>query len=171
MRWGLVVALLVCGCGTKAASQGACTQVTDEACCVNGVLSGAPCMRDGALVCLSGGFPCNEMGYPNSECAQKCVAPDTVGEVLTDVSSDLQVPDAGSDTSACNQAEKGNLCCCDTDLHIDLVCGADGQWTCPGYYHLYSGVDCAYASGHGPCTMPLVDVPNWRKPDATTFEE
>ena len=75
-----------------------------------------------------------------------------------------------TDTSTCNQAETSNLCCCQTDMHADLVCGADGHWTCAGYYQLYSGVDC-HSIG-GPCSFPVVDVVEpWHPWDAGTWGE
>ncbi len=88
-----------------------CGQVTDTACCRNGVLTVDPCVIDGQITCLNGGFPCNMMGGKNSECAQKCGAdvqgdtsdaPDTVDsdpQPYAPVAATLPVQTTGCDAT------------------------------------------------------------------------
>ena len=176
MRWGLLLCLVLLGCHAKSGSSApdavvvadaqlaevvadsvpagtACNSVTDTACCVDGKLQGQPCVlasAPGKIICPAGGFPCNMMYGNTSECGYKCIGPD------------------GRGPWACNQAEKANLCCCNTELHTDPVCGNWGKWMCPASFQLYSGADCNYTSG--PCSMPLDIMQYDLGPDAGSAE-
>ena len=110
-----------------------CYPVSDTACCLNGVLSGNPCVLDGKVTCPGGGVACSTMGGSNS-CTVKC------GADLADDTAD--VPDV-ADTA--DVQEVGPVDC--AKLVADWAafvaahegCAVDG--------------DCTVAGGAGSCDL------------------
>ena len=110
-----------------------CLPVTDMACCVGGVISGAPCSLNAVLVCPNGGFPCGMMGGTASECHQKCGADVAIAD--TPVSWPIGTcPDAASIGTSCTSdglvCNYGQECCCGS-CYTSTVCTCDGKgWSC-----------------------------------------
>ncbi len=110
-----------------------CMPVTDMACCVGGVVAGAPCMLNGVLVCSNGGFACGMMGGSGSECAKSCGADVAIADTpdTTPVGTCPASPGIGATCSSaglvCNYGEE---CCCGK-CYPSTVCTCDGKgWGC-----------------------------------------
>ncbi len=113
-----------------------CIPVTDMACCVDGVISGAPCSLNGVLVCGNGGFACGAMpgmGGTPSECQQKCGADVAIADTPDTTPVDVCPTTAGIGASCsstglvCNY---GQECCCGK-CFASTVCTCDGKgWNC-----------------------------------------